>query len=104
MGKIRSIPKVSCAILAGGRSKRMGTDKSFLEVAGRPLFEWTLESLEGLGEELFVVTNSPEKYRQWGLPAVPDIIPGHGTMGDSIRLCLMHDTSVSSWWLAICRF
>jgi molybdopterin-guanine dinucleotide biosynthesis protein A len=81
MGKIRSIPKVSCAILAGGRSKRMGTDKSFLDVAGRPLFEWTLESLEGLGEELFIVTNSPDKYSEWSVPAVADIVPGYGTLG-----------------------
>lgn len=81
MGTIRSIPQVSCAILAGGLSKRMGVDKSFLDVMGRSLFEWTLESLEGFGEEIFVVTNSPEKYSRWNLPAVQDIVRGRGALG-----------------------
>ena len=31
---------LSSVVLAGGRSKRMGQDKVFLEILGRPMIEW----------------------------------------------------------------
>lgn len=33
------------AILAGGRSERMGTDKAMVEVAGRPMVDWVAAAL-----------------------------------------------------------
>lgn len=32
-------------VLAGGESKRMGADKALVEVGGRPMIDWVLESL-----------------------------------------------------------
>jgi len=77
----KCLPKVSCVILAGGRSQRMGEDKAFIEVAGRPLIAWTLERLTGLGKETIIVTNTPERFCRFDAKVVTDVIPGVGALG-----------------------
>ncbi|MCK6628692.1 MAG: molybdenum cofactor guanylyltransferase [Anaerolineae bacterium] len=72
---------VSIAILAGGQSKRMGRDKAFLEVGGRPVIERVIGQVQTLTDDLFISTNSPEKYAHLGLPLVPDIYPDKAALG-----------------------
>jgi molybdopterin-guanine dinucleotide biosynthesis protein A len=69
------------AILAGGKSSRMGTDKSFVRVLGRPLIEEIVENLAGLGQETILITNQPEGYRYLGLPLYGDVLPDKGALG-----------------------
>jgi len=45
------------------------------------MIEWTLQSLEGFGEEILIVANSPEQYTHWGQRTVSDVFPGHGPLG-----------------------
>lgn len=72
----------SVAIQAGGRSRRMGTDKSFAELQGRPLIAHVIERVAGLGQAAtFIVTNTPEPYRVLGLPLIADVLPGAGSLG-----------------------
>lgn len=47
---------VSVAVLAGGRSRRMGTDKRLVEVAGRSLLGRVLDVVAALTDDLRVVT------------------------------------------------
>ncbi|MBI4801018.1 MAG: 2-C-methyl-D-erythritol 4-phosphate cytidylyltransferase [Elusimicrobia bacterium] len=64
----QSIPKHCAAIiLAGGRARRMGREKQYLEFAGRPMLEWTAEAFSGLEsfEELVLVL-SPENLKLYG--------------------------------------
>jgi len=72
---------VSCAVLAGGQSSRMGTDKSFVSLLGRPLIEEVLARVEGLGSETLIITNHPDDYRYLGLPLFADVVPGAGALG-----------------------
>lgn len=72
---------ISCVVLAGGKSSRMGTDKSFVSLLGRPLIEEVLARVEGLGAETLIVTNRPDDYRYLGLPLVSDVIPDRGALG-----------------------
>ena len=69
---------VSIAILAGGQSTRMGQDKAFLEVGGRRVIDRVLDVISPLSDDLFISTNSPELYREFGLRLVPDVYPGAG--------------------------
>jgi molybdopterin-guanine dinucleotide biosynthesis protein A len=46
-------------ILAGGASTRMGTDKSAMEVAGRPMIEWVASALAPACERVVVAGGSP---------------------------------------------
>lgn len=47
--------KLLAAIQAGGRSTRMGTDKAWLELAGRPLIEHLLAAAQPLAQRLAIV-------------------------------------------------
>jgi molybdopterin-guanine dinucleotide biosynthesis protein A len=72
---------LTVAVLAGGRSSRMGTDKSFVRVLGRPLIEDVLANLHGLGDETIVITNRPDDYAYLGVPLFTDVLPDKGALG-----------------------
>jgi molybdopterin-guanine dinucleotide biosynthesis protein A len=72
---------ISVAILAGGQSKRMGQDKAFLEVGGRPVIERVIARVEPLTDDLFISANNAHKYGQFGLPIVPDVYPDKAALG-----------------------
>ncbi len=67
-------------ILAGGENRRMGTDKAFLEVAGRPLVERVINVLKGLFERVIVVTNTPQAYTRYAVSVVTDAIDKRGPL------------------------
>jgi molybdopterin-guanine dinucleotide biosynthesis protein A len=72
---------LSVAIMAGGKSSRMGQDKSFVLFEGRPMIETIIERVTGLGDELIIITNKPDEYAHFGLPLFSDVYPDHGSLG-----------------------
>jgi molybdenum cofactor guanylyltransferase len=68
-------------ILVGGKSRRMGKDKAFLEVGGKPLFEISLDLFRAHFARVILVGNRPERFAAYGLPVVPDIFPGSSLGG-----------------------
>ncbi|MBI2955551.1 MAG: molybdenum cofactor guanylyltransferase [Chloroflexi bacterium] len=68
-------------ILAGGKSSRMGTDKTMIDLGGKGLTEVVLETVSTLVDDIVIVTNSPQLFT--GLPAslTPDVEPGAGPLG-----------------------
>ena len=72
---------ISGIILAGGDSRRMGRDKAFLELGGRPLIEIVIERVRAVAAEVIVVTNTPQRYAHLATRLVRDIYPGVGTLG-----------------------
>jgi molybdenum cofactor guanylyltransferase len=72
----------SVIILAGGQSRRLGSDKSLLPLGGEPLLARTLRRLAPLSDDQVVVTNYPERYEPLGLGArlVRDLRPGVGSL------------------------
>jgi len=67
-------------ILAGGKNRRMGTDKAFLEIAGRPLIEHILRVLLERFEQTIIVTRNPERYRGLYAAVVTDALPIEGPL------------------------
>lgn len=72
---------VSIAVLAGGKSRRMGQNKSFVLLNGRPMIEHILDQLATLALPTFIVTNEPEAYARYEVPLVPDIVRDRGALG-----------------------
>jgi molybdopterin-guanine dinucleotide biosynthesis protein A len=72
---------ITIAVLAGGASRRMGSDKSFVELAGKPLIQHTLERVRKLKAPVLLVTNAPERYQQYQVAMVGDVVPGKGSLG-----------------------
>jgi len=60
---------VTAAVLAGGRSQRMGVDKTLLSFDGEPLVRRVAETVAQVCEHVIVVTNRPEAMADAGLPA-----------------------------------
>jgi molybdopterin-guanine dinucleotide biosynthesis protein A len=69
------------AVLAGGRSTRMGTNKALLEFGGVRIIERLLETLRPLFAEVAIVANDPGVYGYLGVPIWPDRVPGAGALG-----------------------
>ena len=76
-------------ILAGGENRRMGTDKAFLELKGRPLIEHSIGVFSGLFQNTIIVTNSPERYRGYDVDVVRDALEARGPL-TGIYSGLMH--------------
>lgn len=72
---------VSCIVLAGGEGKRLGTDKAFLRIGGRVLIEGIVEKMARIGDEVIIVTNSPQSYDYLEARLVGDVYPGKGSLG-----------------------
>lgn len=72
---------ISAAILAGGQSRRMGTDKARLRLPGRGLLIGAiLERLDQVAAEVFLVAND-DRLAELGRPIVPDRLAGAGPLG-----------------------
>jgi molybdopterin-guanine dinucleotide biosynthesis protein A len=61
------------AILAGGRSLRMGTDKALVTVGGIPMVEWVGAAVKAVVGDVAVIGRADPMA---GIPAVPDLSPG----------------------------
>jgi molybdenum cofactor guanylyltransferase len=72
---------LSVAVLAGGRSRRMGQDKALLEVDGRALIQYVIDAASPLGSETLIVASDRPEYHQFGCRVVPDKFPQSGSLG-----------------------
>ena len=72
----------TAAILAGGRSRRLGgRDKSRLVIGGRTILARQLEVLQHVVPRVVIVANAPEQFADAGVPVLPDAVPGSGSLG-----------------------
>lgn len=73
--------KVTLAILAGGKSSRLGgIDKALLRVDGIPLISRIYNTFRSEVPEVIVISNSSKTYPV-DAPIFPDIIPNCGPLG-----------------------
>lgn len=66
--------RITGVILAGGQARRMGgLDKGLVEVAGKPMIEWTLQALRPqVGSVIINANRSLEDYRDLGVKVIQD--------------------------------
>lgn len=70
-----------CAvILAGGRSRRMGSNKALMTIGGRPLIQIVIERALPLTQRILISSDEGEEYRLLGFPVVPDRYRDHGPL------------------------
>lgn len=67
-------------VLAGGASRRMGRDKAFLELEGRPLIRVVIDRVAGVCAEVLVVAGDAQRYAGQGAPVVEDRFRGVGVL------------------------
>jgi molybdenum cofactor guanylyltransferase len=92
--------EITGIILAGGKSRRMGTDKGLLLYNGKPMIQYSIDLLSSFCERIVISTSNPA-YNVFGLETIPDLVPQLGPMGGlysclkasktSVNLCLPCD-------------
>ncbi|MBT3384266.1 MAG: molybdenum cofactor guanylyltransferase [Prolixibacteraceae bacterium] len=85
--------KISGIILAGGKSLRMGTDKTFLEINGQTLLERAIELCRPFCQTILISSNNKE-HGKLGFEIIPDEINDCGPLG-GIYSCLKN--SETDW-------
>ena len=67
-------PKITGIVLAGGRSSRMGEDKSLMRLNGKTLIEYSIDALRPICEKVIISSNNPN-YDFTGCEVWPDELP-----------------------------
>jgi len=70
----------SLIILAGGKGRRMGTDKANLPIPGGPLIGRVLRQVEGMFDEVLISISRGQAVDAPGCRAVEDAAPGQGPL------------------------
>lgn len=97
LGYDRGVNDLAAFILAGGKSRRMGTDKAFLPWREGTLLDHVLEVVRALTPEVRIVADR-KKFASYGALVIEDIYPGCGPLG-GIHAAL--STTASPWNLML---
>ena len=89
----------TAAILAGGKSSRMGFDKQMLMDEGRRLVEKVIETLREEFSDIIVITAKPELYEGMGVRLFRDEYEGKGPLA-GVHAALSHAQSQYIYLLA----
>lgn len=85
------IKGVTGVILAGGSSRRMGTNKALLELEGVALIEHIYRKLATLFQEVIIVTNTPADYDFIPCRKVSDVFTAAGSIA-GLHAGLVHSS------------
>jgi len=93
---------LTAAVLAGGRSVRMGVDKTLLNVDGEPLVARVVRVVDGVCSQTVVVTNRPDALADAALPdsvfVITDEVAYQGPLGGLASAMAVAD---HEWVLAV---
>lgn len=67
-------------VLAGGKSSRMGQDKSLLPVLGKPMIQHLCEQAAPYFDEMLISAAEGRRYAFLKIPVVRDAVPGQGPL------------------------
>jgi len=65
----------TCAILAGGRSTRMGRDKATLKVGDKSLIQQVYDTAHSVFRDIFIISSHHDRFCGVESPIVRDILP-----------------------------
>lgn len=68
-------------ILAGGKNKRIGKNKSFIKIGKRTVIDRTFSILSRIFRDIIIITNNPHLYTYLNCKTYPDIIPRKDSLG-----------------------
>ena len=74
------LENVTGVVLAGGKSRRMGRDKRFIEYGGKRLIDISLKRLQSIVNEVVIVTAQPEDLDVDNVEIISDLSYGQGPL------------------------
>src|SRR5512137_2783705 len=84
--------KVTCAILSGGKSRRMGRDKATIQIHGKTLIGHTFEVARKVFDEIIVVSTFHDTIPDIEARIVSDVLPVPGSLTGIVSALLWADT------------
>jgi molybdenum cofactor guanylyltransferase len=74
---------LSAAVLAGGKSSRMGVDKAMLSICADdpPMAAVVIDRVRAVAREVMLIASNRPEYEQFGARLIPDRIPGSAALG-----------------------
>jgi molybdopterin-guanine dinucleotide biosynthesis protein A len=84
---------ITCAILAGGKSTRMGKDKATIEVYNKPLIQQVYEKAQRVFKNILIVSSVHEQFPGIDAPIIKDISPLRSSIVGIASALLSADTS-----------
>jgi len=79
-------------ILAGGKSSRMGKNKSFLKIGDETIIERVRYLLQGIFKDVILITNDPDEYKFLDLPMFEDVYKHKGPLA-GVHSGLVHSAT-----------
>ena len=86
-------------ILAGGKSSRMGTNKSFLKLGDKTIIERTTDLMKSVFNDVIIITNTQDEYAFLKLPSCEDVFKGKGPLG-GIHSGLIHSNTENNFFIS----
>lgn len=83
---------ITGVILAGGKSSRMGVNKSLLKINDKTIIEKIVELMKSVFKKVIVITNTFQEYAFLKLPMFKDVYLGRGPLA-GIHSGLIHSVS-----------
>lgn len=83
---------ISCAILAGGQSKRMGRDKATIKIGEMELIKHVYSKVQNIFDDIFVVSSHHDSISGIGTPVFRDVLPRGGSLVGIISALLYSRT------------
>jgi molybdopterin-guanine dinucleotide biosynthesis protein A len=80
---------ITGVILAGGKSSRMGVNKSFLKLGNQTIIERIADLMKSIFSEVIIITNTTDEYKFLNLPLYEDIYKWKGPLA-GIHSALTH--------------
>jgi molybdopterin-guanine dinucleotide biosynthesis protein A len=68
-------------ILSGGKNTRMGENKAFIEIEGAPIVSRIHNLFKELFQEVVIVTNQQELFKNFDSKIYSDLLPNKGVLG-----------------------
>ncbi len=80
---------VTCIILAGGKSSRMGRNKALMKLGDKTVIERMIDIVDPVFEKKILITNTPEDFKFLGLSVYEDVYKYKGPLA-GIHSGLLH--------------
>jgi molybdenum cofactor guanylyltransferase len=80
LAEVQAAEPVTGIVLAGGKSERMGRDKVWIQVAGKPMIQWVLDAVAGASQHTLIVSRRAGRLADLGVPVVEDRYPVRGPL------------------------